>query len=622
MIDRMAAKKRTELRSRVPEAIGPNSAALHEDSKALVWISLAVLYLVGAFLAAWTWRKWPDVFVDFGRELYVAWRISEGARLYTDIASFNGPLSSYLNGALFKLFGVSFTTLIVANLLLLGVLVATLFFLFRAWAGTLAALTACLTFLLVFAFAQYVPAGNYNFVSPYAHELTHGLILGVLSIFCLDRWARNANIWWLLACAICVGLTFLTKTENFASALVATAGGLGLALMSSRGSRPLLLSVVAYLAGLAIPVVLSVGLLGLRSTLTPWTSLIGSRLAEDPFYLKGMGLDFPRENLLLLLRWSVALGFLIGAALLIGTRARNPGRGGAAALTFGFAALTGFVLSITGETVSQGGARVLPLTSILLVAWFTWKSLRSRNASLETVPYPVMAAFALYSFCLLAKMILFSRTWHYGFALGVPATLLLVLTLIGLPVRNHAGSAATLRGVGIGFALLLSIGSIHRSYMWYSQKSMNLGRDGDRIRTFHGYQGDGAQHLLDQIADEVDGDATLVAIPEGAMLNYLSRRRSPLKYTNFMPSEMAFFGEDSILADLERNRPDFIATVPHDFSEWGRSHFGEPGYGEGMSRWIHLNYVPVAGRPMEVANQFQEAGFWLLRRAGTMSPAN
>ena len=56
-------------------------------------------------MIALTWRGWADPLVDFGRELYVPWRLAEGERLYLDIAWFNGPLSQYWNALWFRIFG-------------------------------------------------------------------------------------------------------------------------------------------------------------------------------------------------------------------------------------------------------------------------------------------------------------------------------------------------------------------------------------------------------------------------------------------------------------------------------------------------------------------------------------
>src|SRR4030042_4421562 len=88
------------------------------------WLSAAAgpALLVFAFiaLAQWTWRKWPDPLIDFGKELYVAWQLSQGQVLYRDLAHLFGPFSQYLNAAAFRLCGVSLTTLIVLNLLILA----------------------------------------------------------------------------------------------------------------------------------------------------------------------------------------------------------------------------------------------------------------------------------------------------------------------------------------------------------------------------------------------------------------------------------------------------------------------------------------------------------------------
>ncbi len=75
--------------------------------------------LVFVMSAALTWRKWPDVLIDFGTQLYIPWRILNGAVLYRDLFYFaGGPFSQYFNALLFKIFGVSFFTLIAANLIL------------------------------------------------------------------------------------------------------------------------------------------------------------------------------------------------------------------------------------------------------------------------------------------------------------------------------------------------------------------------------------------------------------------------------------------------------------------------------------------------------------------------
>src|ERR1041385_832509 len=142
------------------------------------WKWTGPVAIAAAFVALtiWSWRKWPDVLIDFGQQLYIPWQLSRGAHLYTDIAFLHGPLSQHLNALLFRLFGVSFTVLIVVNLLMLAGLTAIVHRLVRAAADRLSAAIACLLLLTVFGFSQYVAAGNYNDVAPYTHESTHGML--------------------------------------------------------------------------------------------------------------------------------------------------------------------------------------------------------------------------------------------------------------------------------------------------------------------------------------------------------------------------------------------------------------------------------------------------------------
>ena len=74
---------------------------------------LAIHGLAFFALTWWSWRKWPDPLIDFGRELYVPWQITEGRVLYRDIESLFRPLFPYVNALWFRLFGVSLTTLVI-----------------------------------------------------------------------------------------------------------------------------------------------------------------------------------------------------------------------------------------------------------------------------------------------------------------------------------------------------------------------------------------------------------------------------------------------------------------------------------------------------------------------------
>ena len=138
-------------------------------------LSIALAFIVVAVLS---WRKWPDILIDFGLQLNLPWKISTGSVLYRDVMYLTaGPLSQYYHASfLFKCFGVSFRTLFFAILVLTAGLILLLYRRFRAAANFWTATMICLDIVLVFAFNQYGDIGNYNFISPYCHETVHGVL--------------------------------------------------------------------------------------------------------------------------------------------------------------------------------------------------------------------------------------------------------------------------------------------------------------------------------------------------------------------------------------------------------------------------------------------------------------
>ena len=177
-----------------------------------------LLVLTFLLLSALTWRKWPDLLVDFGRELYIPWQLAQGQVLYRDLAHHYGPLSSYLNAALFRVFGVSCTVLFFSNLAALGGMIALLYGLLAAACDRLTATAAGMVFLLIFGFAQHAVPGSMNFISPYSHEATQGLGCSLLLLYALSRFGRTRRRVWAGLAGFCLGLVWLTKPELFLAA--------------------------------------------------------------------------------------------------------------------------------------------------------------------------------------------------------------------------------------------------------------------------------------------------------------------------------------------------------------------------------------------------------------------
>lgn len=567
-----------------------------------------VLAATGAALYVWTWGSWPDVLVDFGRELYTPWRLTEGEVLYRDIAWFNGPLSAYVNALLFLMTGPSLGALTSLNLGLLALAVTLIYRLTLQLSDNVAATAACLVFLTVFGFGQLVGIGNYNWIAPYSHELTHGIVLALLAVSALRTWGGVRSDAWVLAAGLFVGLAFLTKPEPFLAALVAS--GILLALDPGgrgRRARPAATFAVGVLAPPLAALLLMAGPLplgaALRAVLGGWPYVVGGEVGELLFYRVGMGLDQPMERLMALLwsaaGWAAALlpALLLGFALRAGTSAA---RWAAVAV----AALEVAVLLVLGDRIPWlQAARPLPLFVLIIAVTALASSGRNEERRTETLTL----ALAGMSFVLLLKMLLNARVAHYGFGLAMPATMLTVVALVGwLPalLQRRGAAGNVLRAASLGLLAVGCAAHLITTAELIGRKTALVGSGADVLRA--DVRGLYVRDALAELEARLTPAGTLAVLPEGVMLNYLARRENPTPYLSFMPPEMAFFGERSIMEAFQLSPPDAVVLVHKDTSEYGYPLFGQD-YGEELYSWVRATYVSIltiGGPPLQPGTAF------------------
>ncbi len=565
------------------------------------WPDFALILAVAATMLAWSWGKWPDVQVDFGQQLYVAWQLSEGQVLHRDLAWHHGALPPYLNAFWFLVFGVSLRALVLCNLVLLALLAFLLDRLLLEVAGRWAATAGTLTLVVVFAFGQQTFYGNYNFVTPYEHGVLHGILLSLVALLALWRYAAGGSSRWLVATGLASGLVFLTKAEVFLALLAAVGVGCVSLLVLERAGRRrafrLLGTVV--LAGLAPPG-LVFGLFclalpapeSLLATLGPWPAVFTSDPLQSTFHQRGLGTLDPAASAKSILGWLAGYLLVFGAALgaAFGLRARRTGLLVLALSLFGLLALE----LATRPILWSSAVRPLPLfllaaaAASLISLWADPAEPRLRATRLLTL---IWLVFAL---GLLAKMVLNVRTHHYGFALAMPASLALVATLVGwIPdwISGRGGRGGLFRAVALAMLAVAALGHLRTTARYFERKVHRVADGGDAL--WADSRGRHVDRLLDEIAARVAPDATLAVLPDGTMINYLSRRSNSIPYVFFAPVNLRTYGDETILESFRSNPPDYVVLVHKDASEFGHRFFGD-GYGESLMEWIRGHYRQAA----------------------------
>jgi hypothetical protein len=569
------------------------------------WAGLALVGGVFALAAALSWRRWADVLVDFGMQLYLPWRISEGEVLYRDMMYLTGgPLSQYFNALLFKIFGVSFRTLIFANLAITAGMLVLVYRRFLAAADRLTATMICLGIVLVFAFQHSGLIGNYNYITPYCHEVFHGLVLSIVVVAWLSSWIEKERIKFALAAGLGSGLVFLTKPDIF-MALAVCVGTAFFAGFLYKQTGFAAKSLAAFLlAGLVPLLVFFASFLRVedwqasaRSVISAWTPLWHTSITRDIFYQWCLGLDTP---FLYLQKMGAHFIFIVvvtaiyALAFRRGTESRlkwiKPSW-----MVWPLLVSPLLVLAIVVKWDDCG--RSLPLLGLSACGLL---AMNCRNAATKPAAiFPLL--WNVFGLALLAKLGFFTRISHYGFALAMPAFAGAVYLFVWLlpmlleqrcQVRFHIFRATA--------GLVLMIGFVHlflRSEFYYLQKNVPVGRGGDEIMAydpmvdpFHGR----VEVALSWIQTNMPPGATLAVLPEGAMINYLSRHVNPTPCLVWVPPVMAVFGQTTMAAAFEENSPDYVLIIARNTSEFGVGYFGYyRGYGTELKQWIDDHYDRV-----------------------------
>jgi len=588
-------------------------------------------FSIGTVMLLLSWRKWPDVIIDFGRELYIPWRISEGSVLYKDIAYFFGPLSAYANAFLFKVFGVNYIVLAVSNIALVGVLALVIYRIFLKTTDELAAGLATSLFLAVFAFSQYGSVGNFNFVCPYTYSVTHGIFLSFLVIYAFIVYLTKHDHKLLFLIGVLLGFVFLTKPEVFLAIAVAVGSGISLDIFLNKMTMRNCLKIWgAMFIGFFIPLACFIAYFSMHMPLAkaidgvlfPYKSIFQSSVTSLAFYKHIMGVDFFKENIW----WMLLVGNFYVLTVLVLVLANNLAVFEGAHkkwVVFGIAVCLGLIfvyhLAVIIARSWYQLFRPLPLTTLFLGGYFLMH-LRNTNDAAKIRRFLPMLVLSIFAFLLLLKIIFRVLVSHYGFALAMPAALLLVAGIFYyLPVflKKYNNSIYFFRILTLFLMGVVLFIHMDISRMIYYRKSYPFGTKEERMFGFKRQaltlNAATMQQAIKKIEEIVKKDENFVAYPEGVMLNYLTRRINPTGQVNFCPPELKIFGESEILGSFQASKPDYFVFIHRNMAEYGHPTPGQC-WGQALRAWVEKNYSCVFTSAKGSLTTLKGSGFTILKR--------
>ena len=570
--------------------------------------SLCILLAIGSFMLYVSWRRWSLIIIDFGRELYIPWKLSMGGVLYRDIyVDHYGPFSPYLNAFLFKVFGVNIMTLAFFNMGVVIIITYCIYRFFRHTTNSVTATMTAATFLSIFAFKF----PNYNYITPYAYALTHGIALSLLSILAFYQYINKRHTFWVVIIGLLIGTIFLTKLEVFFASIAAIGTGFIVLWLVEQFSLRKIIKVSAILFfSLLLPFAVFTVYFSffmpfqeaLLSILTQYRELFETSVTSNVFYLTTTGRIaswFFLGKILLVTGWYALLFCLIWCVARLVERISSTYY---RVIIMIVAASAFLSLYFTNDVPWNWLDLRIPFAFQVVVAVMgtlygitIWKSRKDKGKALSALP---MLVFIVFAFVMVCKVILRVTINVYGFALTMPATLAVVAGLVYHVPRlaaKNAQSTTFIRALSIilvAVFLVMEIGMIIDTYLL---RNYLIDTGKEKIITYDpvlSNEGPVIDETLKKINETIKPSENFLVIPEGILLNYLTRRDNPSPYTAFLLGDLVMHHEEKMVERLSRRLPDYVILIDRGVGEWGFKKFGVDT-GTKISGWVIKNYIPI-----------------------------
>jgi hypothetical protein len=529
---------------------------------------LPCLLAVFFVLAAVSWGRVGDLVVDIGHEIAIPARLAAGERLYADVQSYYGPLPYYVNALALTWFGQRLEVFFAVGSLLALTATGLVFQLVSRLSDRRWAALCGVCVLIDCAFRTDLS----QFVLPYSYGAVYGTVFCLVALAAVDAYAQQLQWEWLAVAATAGAGAALSKQEFGAAALAAAL--VGVALVAG-GWKDRLLRLVAVLvlwtggvaAGFGCLAATGVSWGEMAASLLPLAKV--SQFATNTYFqvspLKSLGMWLDTGKVFLA-AFAVVIASVALVSRLFPIKARwlvLPAEVGSAVIA----------LVLLQKLVDSSDAVFQPLAYLqwlppALVLWF----LVHCKAVLAHRRGALLAA-------LLACTLVLNARWlfYIGF-FGLYATTAIVLFFVCL----HWSSGRYRDLIARALAVCLVVAGT----LLLGEHAEERHPVTSRVGTLYTRNAAGAEAFACavQIVQKA-GARSLLVLPEGQVLNFMTATRTPSRPTVFLPGVLPTpEAERQFIAEVESRPPDLIAYVDRDFGEWGYEKFAD--FNPVVDTWI------------------------------------
>lgn len=561
---------------------------------------LVFIFLVSLILFVIFYGKQNVYLVDIGRELYIPWQMLEGKVLYKDIFNVYGPLGYQINAFVFMLLGINLNSLYVAGFVNSLLISFTTFFTAKIFTDRKTALCTAFLTLGVCVFIRHL----FNFIFSYSYSALYALSSFLLSVFTMLLYMKNKKFKYFLLSFLFAGFSIANKIENLPYIIFLF---VCMPVLFNENDRKNIKKYLAAIGSFLVFPIISFGLLFLQGAgISDITNALGfiSKLVKTPaadyyytvygLYFNPLYIKYAFIYLFKLLKVALPCALLFYGLNLIRIKYIQS--------NFLKKIFDGsilffiiFLVSLTFEKASDVNVVAFCWMGLCALIVFVVLSVivlykKNHNPTQDTTKDRMFLFLLISAILVSLKGICAIKTESYGTyslaVLFIPFTVFFANYFPKIKFLDEDAAKKTFRNLCC--AAVISYMCIYISGLFKdSNYSIITQRGAIVINSLFKSQ----NQLLNYINNNTPENARIVAVPEGAIINFLTNRKSDDFYYYLIPVNVQIFGEKKIVSDFKNDMPDYFLINDIPYTPFHCGNFCE--YAPEICKFIKENYTPV-----------------------------
>lgn len=500
----------------------------------ILWIfcAAALLFFLGHF---------TNIMLDFGREVYYPQRILEGKVLYKDLFAIYGPFSYLFNAMLYKFFGAKLGTLYFSGVCCSFLLVSGIYLIARKF------LSGFLSFSIgLLTIAAGVSTGVlFNFSFPYSWAMLYGTIAFLYSVLFLIKYKQENKPSFLYISSLLAGVCTACKYE-FGVYSVLFAGYLGFVTVIDLKKGLKAISAYLSIPLICLCILLLQGL-GLNDIITSFKNIKNmSETQTLKYFYQSVGVYFHLKVIPMLLfsffKTLISLGIMVFGINLYERKK-----------------VLSIIILLTGAVITyllMAETAILTLIYLPLLLIITSIICLKKIKNNSLVLILVISSIALSLKSIWALMLLSYASYY------APIIIIAFLSLLSVCTDKKY---QTIAGIYL-LILAFCIAGVNFSQLPYYKNKIETEKGS--IYTSKPSAA-ASKDLINYINSETTPDESIVILPEGLMIDFLTDRKSDDYFNSMLPLYVESFGEEKIVKHFEENKPDYFVLTNENMQNYG-----------------------------------------------------